>query len=95
MKNMDCNTNNAYYNFVSILNYGDKPNVLFNTTKSELMITMKQNGNFVDSSNNILELDTNGNRIIYVKENFLLQELDKALAIVALRFIRYDLIFEV
>ena len=68
------NTNYAYYNFVSLMNYGDKPNVLYNIAKNTLMVTMKQNGNFVDSSNNILELDTNGNRIIYIKENFLLQK---------------------
>ena len=68
------NINAAYDNYVSLLNYGDKPNVLYNISKNTLMVTMRRNGKLVDLNNNLLELDSNGNRIIYKKENFLLQK---------------------
>ena len=67
------NTNFSSGTYVSILNYGNKPNVLFNVKNNSLMITMQQN-NIVDASNNTFDTDTNGNRIIYVKNNFLLQK---------------------
>lgn len=37
------------------------------------MVTMQQH-NIVDASNNTFDTDTNGNRIIYIKNNFLLQK---------------------
>jgi len=67
------NTNYSYETYISLLNYGDKPNILYNVLKNSLMVTMQQT-EFVDSSNNTLDLDVNGNRIIYVKDNFLLQK---------------------
>lgn len=67
------NTNYSYETFISLLNYGDKPNILYNAQKNSLMVTMQQT-EFVDSSNNTLDLDVNGNRIIYIQENFLLQK---------------------
>jgi hypothetical protein len=68
------NINAAYDNYVSLLNYGDKPNVLYNVSKNTLMVTMKKNGKNVDLNNKLIELDSNGNRIIYKKENILLQK---------------------
>lgn len=69
------NTNYSYDTFVSLLNYGDNPNVLFNINNNTLMITMKHTGDVaVDSSNNLVNLDANGNKIIYIKKNFLLQK---------------------
>jgi hypothetical protein len=66
-------TNSNYDKFTSILNYGGKPNILYKGSTNTLMITMTQT-KIVDGSNNLLELDTNGNRIIYKKKNFLLQK---------------------
>lgn len=63
----------SYGSFISLLNYGDKPNILYNAQKNSLMVTVRQT-EFVDSNNNKLDLDENGNRIIYIKENFLLQK---------------------
>jgi hypothetical protein len=56
------------------MNYGDKPNVLFNVKKNTLMITMKHNGGVIDMNNNIIETDDVGNRIIYINKGFLLQK---------------------
>lgn len=67
------NTNYSYEIYTSLLNYGDKPNVLYNIQKNSLMVTMQQT-EIVDISNNVLDLDVNGNRIVYIKENFLLQK---------------------
>lgn len=63
----------SYGSFISLLNYGDKPNILYNAQKNSLMVTVQQT-EFVDRNNNKFDLDENGNRIIYIKENFLLQK---------------------
>jgi hypothetical protein len=70
---MPPNTNPSYNNYTSILNYGNKPNILYNGTTNTLMIVMEQKGLKTDKPKTH-ELDDNGNRIIYKKENFLLQK---------------------
>jgi len=70
---MPPNTNPSYKNYTSILNYGNKPNILYNGTTNTLMIVMEQKGLKNDNAKTY-ELDDNGNRIIYKKENFLLQK---------------------
>ena len=70
---MPPNTNPSYNNYTSILNYGNKPNILYNGTTNTLMIVMEQKGLKNDNAKTY-ELDDNGNRIIYKKENFLLQK---------------------
>jgi len=70
---MPPNTNPSYNNYTSILNYGNKPNILYNGTTNTLMIVMEQKGLKTDNAK-AHELDDNGNRIIYKKENFLLQK---------------------
>ena len=70
---MPPNTNPSYNNYTSILNYGNKPNILYNGTTNTLMIIMEQKGLKTDNAKSY-ELDDNGNRIIYKKENFLLQK---------------------
>ena len=70
---MPPNTNPSYNNYTSILNYGNKPNILYNGTTNTLMIIMEQKGLKTDNAKTY-ELDDNGNRIIYKKENFLLQK---------------------
>jgi hypothetical protein len=66
-------TNNSYDRYVSIMNYGNNPNVLYNINTNSLMVTMVQT-ELVDTNNNTFELDANGNRIIFVKKNLLLQK---------------------
>ena len=70
---MPPNTNSSYSRYTSILNYGNKPNILYNATTNTLLIVMEQEGLKTDNSKTY-ELDDNGNRIIYKKENFLLQK---------------------
>ena len=70
---MPPNTNPSYNNYTSILNYGNKPNILYNGTTNTLMIVMEQKGLKTDNAK-AHELDDNGNKIIYKKENFLLQK---------------------
>jgi len=70
---------NASYNkYTSLLNYGDKPNVLYNASENTLMITMLNTGEPAIGSVSRLktpqELDTNGNIIIYKMPNVLLQK---------------------
>ena len=70
---MPPNTNPSYRNYTSILNYGNKPNILYNGTTNTLMIVMEQKGLKNDNAKTY-ELDDNGNRIIYKKDNFLLKQ---------------------
>uniref|UniRef100_A0A6C0IGA9 Uncharacterized protein n=1 Tax=viral metagenome TaxID=1070528 RepID=A0A6C0IGA9_9ZZZZ len=70
---MPPNTNPSYNNYTSILNYGNKPNILYNATTNTLMIVMEQKG-LKKVNVKTHELDEHGNRIIYKKENFLLQK---------------------
>jgi hypothetical protein len=70
-------TNPSYAKYTSLLNYGGKPNVLYNASENTLLITMKQEKqDLVEelSSSDALELDENGNRILYKNTNMLLQK---------------------
>ena len=68
------NTNINYNKFTSLLNFGNKPNVLYNPSKNTLMITMEQKDLKENSKNKLLDFDDNGNRIVYINKNFLLQK---------------------
>jgi hypothetical protein len=77
---MPPNTNSSYSKYTSVLNYGNKPNVLYNAEKNTLLITMDNGTNngikttgIVDASNNELD-DENNEVIVYKKTNFLLQK---------------------
>jgi hypothetical protein len=70
---MPPNTNSSYNKYTSILNYGNKPNVLYNASTNTLLIVMEQKG-LKTIATQPYDLDDNGNRIIYKKENFLLQK---------------------
>ena len=71
---MPPNTNSSYNKFTSLINYGNKPNILYNGKTNTLMITMKQKDLDKTTKNNILEFDSEGNRIIYKKSDILLQK---------------------
>jgi hypothetical protein len=59
--------------FVSLLNYGNKPNILYRADTNTLMVTMEQKG-LTKNKNKLIDFDENGNRIIYKQNNVLLQK---------------------
>lgn len=68
------NTNPNYNKFTSLLNFGEKPNILYNAKKNTLMITMQQKDLKNVTKNKLIDFDDNGNRIIYVNKDVLLQK---------------------
>ena len=68
------NTNSSYTKYTTLLNFGDKPHILYNGSTNSLMITMQQKDLKKTTSNNLIEFDENDNRIIFIKDNFLLQK---------------------
>jgi len=68
------NTNPNYQKFTSLLNFGNKPNILYNPSKNTLMITMQQKDLKNITNNKLIDFDDEGNRIIYMNTNFLLQK---------------------
>lgn len=69
---MPPNTNSSYSNYTSLINYGNKPNILYNGSTNTLMITM----NLTDSKVIVdpKDLDETGNRIIYKMKDIMLQK---------------------
>ena len=68
------NTNSSYSKFTSLLNFANKPNVLYNGTTNTLMITTDQKNLKEVTKNKLIDFDDNGNRIIYKNSDFLLQK---------------------
>jgi hypothetical protein len=68
------NLNPNYNKFTSLLNFGNKPNILYNPSKNTLMITMKQKDLQNVTENKLIDFDDSGNRIIYINTNILLQK---------------------
>jgi hypothetical protein len=68
------NTNPSYTKYTSLLNFGEKPNVLYNAVNNSLMITMQQSGLQKNTTNKLIDFDENGNRIVYKQKNVLLQK---------------------
>jgi len=66
-------TNSQYNKFTSLINYGNKPNILYNSNLNTLMVTIEQKG-LKDLNNIVLDFDDNGNRIIYKQSGILLQK---------------------
>jgi len=63
--------------YTSILNFGGKPNILYNASQNTLMITMLSTDRNTIGNNSSLKkqkLDSNGNIIIYKLRNVLLQK---------------------
>ena len=71
-------TNQGSDNYTSILNYGDKPNILYNPVKNTLRVTMKIDVDKTDDATNYLsqksKYDENGNVILYERSSILLQK---------------------
>lgn len=68
------NTNKSYSKYTSLLNFGNKPNVLYNGELNTLKIVMHQKDLPKATSNKLTDFDDDGNRIIYKNENMLLQK---------------------
>lgn len=68
------NTNSSYSKFTSLLNFANKPNILYNGTTNTLMITTDQKNLKEITKNKLIDFDDNGNRIIYKNTEFLLQK---------------------
>jgi hypothetical protein len=66
--------NAASDKYTSILNFGDKPNVLYNAKLNTLMITMKVKDLKTTTINKFNEFDENDNLIIYKSDETLLQK---------------------
>jgi hypothetical protein len=68
------NMNPNYTKFTSLLNFGNKPNILYNPSKNRLMITIQQKDLKDVTKNKLIDFDDEGNRVIYINDNFLLQK---------------------
>jgi len=64
----------SYSKYTSLLNYADKPNILYNATENTLLITMKQDKLRETTNNKLIEYHNNGHRILYKKSDVLLQK---------------------
>jgi len=71
-------TNKGSNHYTSVLNYGDKPNILYNSVTNTLRVTMKIDVDKTDDSTNYLsqksKYDENGNVILYERSDILLQK---------------------
>jgi hypothetical protein len=67
------NMNSNYNKYTSLLNFGGKPNVLYNGSTNTLMITMEQDKED-NKPHKLTDYDEIGNRILYKHNNFLLQK---------------------
>ena len=67
-------TNTPRPNYISLLNYGNKPNVLYNTEKHTLMITMSNPYSRAECKLKKIRLDEEGNVIIFKKTDILFQK---------------------
>ena len=74
------NMNENYNTFTSLLNFSDKPNVLYNGSTNTLMITIEKSDDTqtdITGKNTLYKLTDyteNGDRILYKNNNFLLQK---------------------
>jgi hypothetical protein len=71
---MPPNTNANYNQFTSLLNFGNKPNILYNASANELKVTMQQKDLKNLTHNTLLDFDHEDNRILFVQKDFLLQK---------------------
>ena len=71
---MGPNTNASYDKYTSLLNFSNKPNILYNGKTNTLMITMQQKNLENSTKNKLIEFDEDGNRILYKSDKILLQK---------------------
>jgi hypothetical protein len=68
------NTNQSYSKYTSLLNFGNKPNVLYKGDTNTLKIVMNQKDLSKITNNKLTDFDEDGNRVIYTNDNVLLQK---------------------
>lgn len=68
------NTNSSYNKFTSLLNFGNKPNILFNGNINTLMVTIHQKDLHKVTENDMTEFDENNHRILYKNKEVMLQK---------------------
>ena len=68
------NTNPSYSKYTSLLNFGNKPNVLYKGETNTLKIVMNQKDLSKITNNKLTDFDEDGNRVIYTNDNVLLQK---------------------
>lgn len=72
------NMNQSSTQFTSLLNFGNKPNVLYNAQSNTLQVTMQSGvkvyDNAIDTKKQLTALDENNNTILYTNSNVLLQK---------------------
>lgn len=74
---MPPNTNTNYNRFTSLLNFGNKPNVVYNASKNELRVTMEQRDLkqvVARDKDTLVEFDQDDNRILFVQKDVPLQK---------------------
>jgi hypothetical protein len=75
---MSPNISSSLNKYTSLLNYGNKPNVLYNASENTIMITLENDGEPAIGSDSRLrnpqDLDASGNIIVYKMSNVLLQK---------------------
>jgi hypothetical protein len=69
------NTNSSYKTYTSLLNYADKPNILYNAEKNTLIITIKQKDLQKTTDNKYIQFveGETDNRVLYENNKVLLQ----------------------
>jgi len=72
--NATSNTNASYSKYTTLLNYGNKPNISYNSSINSLLITIEQKDLNSSNSNKLTDFDENNNRILYKKDNILFQK---------------------
>lgn len=68
------NVNPSSEKYTTLLNFGNKPNILYNTKTNTLIISMQQKDLQINTQNNLTEFDDKGNRLIYKNTNIPLQK---------------------
>ena len=68
------NTNPSYSKYTSLLNFGNKPNVLYNGETNTLKVIMNQKDLSKITNNKLTDFDEDGNRVIYTNDKMLLQK---------------------
>jgi hypothetical protein len=68
-------TSASYEKYVSLLNFGNKPNIMYKADTNTLIIVVEQKGlNKKKDKNKNIEFDDHGNQIIYKNKKVLLQK---------------------
>ena len=68
------NTNESYNKYTSLLNFGYKPNVMYNAEKNTLIVIAQQKNRNLLENNELSELEDNDKKIIYKNDKYLLQK---------------------